>query len=353
MGLFKKGENWFIDYYRGGHRKREKIGPSKSLAKEVLIKRQNEVSEGKYFPERRKSIFFHVFADKYWNLEGIHLKAKGIRGVLNTFKIQFENKTLSEITSADVQNYYNITVDRTSAATANRQINFLSPMFNRAKEWGDFYGENPVAKVRRRKEENRRLRFLSEEEIKNLLGIADTRLRPLLACAILTGMRKGEMLGLRWENLDLEHGTIFILKSKSGKAREIPIGKRLEEIFLSLGPRAQGSVFNLPEITMRRHFARALENANIQGFRFHDLRHTFASHFVMRTGDLPALQKLLGHSSPQMTQRYAHLAKEHLFAKMEKFESSMPIESVNLARDGHSMDTSSKIEIPENAEKSL
>ncbi len=60
-------------------------------------------------------------------------------------------------------------------------------------------------------------------------------------------------------------------------------GVDIAEIFLSLGPRAQGSVFNLPEITMRRLFARALENANIQGFRFHDLRHTFASHFVMRT----------------------------------------------------------------------
>ncbi len=334
MGLLKKGENWYIDYYQGGRRKREKIGPSKSLAREVLLKRQNEVSEGKYFPERSKNILFRVFADKYWNLEGRHLKAKGIKGVLNTFKIQFGNKTLSEITSADVQNFYNMTADRTSAATANRQINFLSPLFNRAKEWGDFHGDNPVAKARRRREENKRLRFLSEEEIKNLLNAADARLHPLLACAIMTGMRKGEILGLRWENVDLERHMIFILKSKSGKAREIPIGKRLLEILSSLVPKANGAVFEIPEITMRRKFARALEDANIMGFRFHDLRHTFASHFVMRTGDLPALQKLLGHASPQMTQRYAHLAQEHLFAKMEKFDASMPVEPLSLPQKG-------------------
>ena len=354
MGLLKKGENWYIDYYRGGRRKREKIGPSKSLAREVLLKRQNEVSEGKYFPERaQRSILFSQAVEKYWRLEGQYLKAKGVRGVLKVLESKFGDRKLAEISAGDLQEIYNEKASATSASTANRIMAFLSPLFNRAKEWGDFHGDNPVKNVKRRKEENKRLRFLSEEEIKNLLNAADARLRPLLACAIMTGMRKGEILGLRWENVDLERHLIFILKSKSGKAREIPIGKRLLEILSSLGPKANGAVFEIPEITMRRKFARALENANIEQFRFHDLRHTFASHFVMRTGDLPALQKLLGHASPQMTQRYAHLAQEHLFAKMEKFDAAMPVESLSLPQDGHYMDTKAIDAFRENANKCL
>ena len=340
MGILKKGENWYVDYYCGGHRKREKIGPSKSLAKEVFLKRRSEVAERRFFPERSKaSIFFSQAVEKYWKLEGQYLKAKGIRAVFKTLESRFGDRKFAEISLADLQEFYNEKAELTSASTANRIMAFLSPLFNRAKEWGDFFGENPAEKIRRRKPSSHRLRFLSEVEIKELLNASETRIRPVLACAILTGMRKGEILGLRWENVDLEHDTIFILKSKSGKPREIPISKKLKEVFLGLRPKSIGSVFDMPEITLRRQFARALKNGKIQEFRFHDLRHTFASHFVMRTGDLPSLQKILGHSSPQMTQRYAHLAKEHLAAKMDKFDALMPIESADLPQDGHFLDT--------------
>jgi len=334
MAIFEKAGNWYIDYYAAGKRRREKIGPSKTLAREILLKRQTEVVEGRFFPERRRAARpFVEFVDKYWELEGRHLKAKGVRGVLAAFKARFGGKLMSEITAADVQAYYNETADRASAATANRQMNFLSPVFNRAKEWGDYQGENPAAKVRRRREDNRRLRFLSEEEIKRLLGCASDRIRPLLACALLTGMRRGEILRLQWENVDIERSLIYILASKSGKPRELPIGRNLTQTLLALGPRAAGPVFGVPEITLRTHFKFALIAADIRDFRFHDLRHTFASHFIMRMGDLPALQKLLGHSSPEMTQRYAHLAKKHLASEIDAFDAAMPIRAENFPKN--------------------
>ncbi|MBI4050991.1 MAG: site-specific integrase [Elusimicrobia bacterium] len=140
------------------------------------------------------------------------------------------------------------------------------------------------------------------------------RIRPIIMCALLTGMRKGEILNLRWENLDLDHNIIYVLDSKSGKPREIPIAPQLQEVFIGLGRKASGNVFEVPEITLRRQFGIGIKAAGITGFRFHDLRHTFASYFVMKTGDLPALQRLLGHSSPMMTQRYAHLSQSHLTA---------------------------------------
>ena len=90
----------------------------------------------------------------------------------------------------------------------------------------------------------------------------------------------------------------------------------LKDTLLSLGPKTAGSVFELPEITLRRYFAMALEAARIPQFRFHDLRHTFASHFAMKTSDLPALQQILGHVTIQMTMRYAHLSDKHLHDRM-------------------------------------
>jgi integrase len=354
MGIFKKGESWYVDYYGNGRRVREKVGPSKSLAREVLVKRQSQVAERRFFPERAKlSITFAEMVERYWKLEGQYLKAKGIRAVFDGMKAQFKEKRLGDISVSDLQEFYNKKAEATSVATANRNLAFISPLFNRAREWGDFFGENPVEKIRRRKQNNHRLRFLSEDEIRELLRACDGRIRPILVCAILTGMRKGELLGLSWENVDLEHDTIFILKSKSGKPREIPIASKLKDVFLALGRKESGPVFDVTEITLRRCFIRARKDAKIPSFRFHDLRHTFASHFIMRTGDLPTLQKILGHCSPQMTQRYAHLAQGHLAAEMRIFDSSMPVEAAGLVRDGHYMDTRRKIAVEIVAEKAL
>ena len=145
-----------------------------------------------------------------------------------------------------------------------------------------------------------------------------------LVCALHTGMRRGEVLGLRWENVNLAQRVIYILRSKAGKPREIPITDQLAGTLEGLGPQPGGLVFRISLSTVRRCFASALEGANILNFRFHDLRHTFASHYVMRTSDLPALQQLLGHSTLKMTQRYAHLSKQHLALGMDTFSKGMP-----------------------------
>jgi site-specific recombinase XerD len=89
----------------------------------------------------------------------------------------------------------------------------------------------------------------------------------------------------------------------------------------------------MPVKALQRHFTKALERAGIEKFRFHDLRHTFASHFVMSTGDLPALQRLLGHSSLKMTQRYAHMSKAHLAREMKAFAAGMRLGPLPMMRD--------------------
>jgi len=324
MGVIRKGENWFIDYRFQGRRIREKAGMNRARAELALAKRKTEMLEGRFFRKKdEQTVRFGEFAETYWELHGRHKRADSYESMLRFLVAAFGEERLGQITVPMILKYRNEVMERSSAANANRHHALLRSILNKAIEWEKLAGPNPAAKIKQQRENNHRLRFLSEEEIARLLYICHPRVFPVVACALLTGMRKGEILGLRWENIDIERGTLYVLESKSGKPREIPISPKLAVVLGKLTPAAEGPVFEVPEITLRRAFSRALKDAKIEGFRFHDLRHTFASHYVMRTGDLPSLQKLLGHHSPMMTQRYAHLASSHLRQGMLRFDSGM------------------------------
>ena len=329
MAIFKKRGKWWIGFPLGNRKyRREAIGPSYALARQILAKRLTEVAERREFPGRvANARTFLEVATKYWELEGQYLKSSIWVYMLAILKTEFGSRKIGSITVADIQSYYNRKRNETSNTTANRWVGLLSVIFNRARVWGDFYGENPCTRIQRGRETAHRLRFLSHDEMDHLLAVVHPRLYPIVMCALLTGMRRGEMLGLTWENVSLDQDTLYILESKSGKPRELPIPGKLREVLLSLGPKPAGKVFDLPVIMLRRFFAQALKDAGIFGFRFHDLRHTFASHFLMKTNDLPALQRLLGHSSPVMTQRYAHLSRGHMASNMAVFEAAIPVKS--------------------------
>lgn len=334
MGLFKKQGVWWVDFYANGKRKREKVGTSHKLAQEVLAKRKVEIAEGKFFPERhKKSITFSEMADLYWELHGKQTpSATPIFYQLRLLKAFFGDKTLDQVSVPDVIQYLNGVKEKHSAATANRHHNTLRAIFNRAIEWEKYDGKNPAAKVRQFRVENSRTRFLENADITRLLAACDEEIQPIVTFALLTGMRQGEILNLRWEHIDLTNGVVHVLKTKSGEPREIPMAGKLRALIESIRGGDGGKVFNIHVRALSRHFEKALTLAGIQDFRFHDLRHTFASHFIMRTNDLPATQKLLGHKSPRMTQRYAHLSKGHLQVEMQVFDAgwtSIPMISKN------------------------
>ena len=204
-------------------------------------------------------------------------------------------------------------------------------MLNKAVEWGMLEG-NPFKKGQKLmfKENNHRLRFLSEAEIKALLAVCPPHLRPIVETALLTGMRKEELLSLKWEQIN--HGLINLIKTKSVNPRLIPISGRLVEIFQQLRHQNQlkspyvfcdgeGRRFN----SVKRSFATACHKAGIEKFRFHDLRHTFASHLLMRGASLKTVQELLGHSDIKMTMRYAHLSPGHLQDSVNLLKTWLPI----------------------------
>ena len=323
MAIFKKQGVWWIDFYVGGKRKRERVGSSHKLAEEVLCKRKLEIAEGKYFPLRQsKTITFTDMADLYWELHARQISSAQVTGyTLKRLKGFFGAKEMDKITVPDILQYLNGVKERASAATANRHHNTLRAIFNRALEWEKYDGKNPAAKVKQFRVENSRTQFLENSDITRLLAACDAEIQPIVTLALLTGMRRGEIVNLRWEHIDLTNGAIHVLKTKSGEPREIPIAPKLRALLESIRKGDGGSVFGLSTRVINTRFSMALKLAGITNFRFHDLRHTFASHFVMRTNDLPSTQKLLGHKSPRMTQRYAHLSKGHLQVEMQVFDA--------------------------------
>ena len=343
-GIIQRGLKFWISYNVNGQRIRESAGQSLPLAREALIKLKAEAAEGKYFPHRKNNnTTFRAIADKFWEMRGQHLRSGSWRYMLTELVNNFGHMPVSKISKFDIETYYNKIRARASVSTANRHLTLIKSVFNKAISWEMFNGTNPATKIRKIKEPANRLRYLSQTEIRNILGACDARIRPLLAAALLTGMRRGELLALTWANIDFAQGIIYITQSKSGKPREIPIVQNLRDILEGMGPQAPAAkVFDMPIITLRRYFDKALTAAGISGFHFHDLRHTFASHFIMKTGNLPALQKLLGHASPIMTQRYAHLSSGYLQAEMRAFNSCMPAGAVlspEIKAIGHNLDT--------------
>ncbi|GAG10203.1 unnamed protein product, partial [marine sediment metagenome] len=205
-------------------------------------------------------------------------------------------------------------------ASVNRELSVLKTAFNIAIKW-KMADENPVRDVRFLRQPDPRERILTEEEEKRLLEASTEHLKPVIMIALRTGMRKGEIANLEWEQVDMRHREIEVTKTKSGKKRIIPVSGGLYELFLSMRGKNGGSEFVFqyedPKTGERKHlkyFRRAFESAcrraGIKKLTFHDLRHTFASRLVRAGVDLITVKDLLGHHSVKTTERYTHSGQE-------------------------------------------
>ncbi len=206
------------------------------------------------------------------------------------------------------------------SASINREVSILRKMFSIAVENG-WIDKNPylARKVKPLREDSRRERFLEPSEEKNLLGQCTDNyeyLKPILICALHTGMRKSEILNLKWQYIDLDKGYITVTQTKSGKDRNIPISATLRQHLRILKDNRQSDhVFvnhdtQKPYYDLKRSFAEILDQAKIRGLRFHDLRHTAATRMVAAGIDLIVVQDILGHACISTTMRYSHPVPE-------------------------------------------
>jgi len=149
--------------------------------------------------------------------------------------------------------------------------------------------------------------------------------------ALHTGMRKGEILKLRWENVNWQRKTLLLLDAKNGESRRLPIDSVLLRELSEHRGRVQKRRMGLPQLRQRRkrrtdggregQFWPGAERRRNHEFRFHDLRHTLASHYMMKGGQLYALSNILGHKDLKMTQRYAKLSPEYMDSQRDRMDT--------------------------------
>jgi site-specific recombinase XerD len=328
-GIFERPKDsgiWWVRYADNfGRIHREKVGP-KGLAKTVYQKRKVEVKEGKFFPEnlrRRREILFKDMVKLYLedharpNKRSYRDDCRRVKRLLDAFG----EKALSEISTQDAARFKARLSQEVSPATVNRFLALLKTIFNKGIQWGKTK-DNPARGVKLFKENGQRVRFLSEEEEDNLKTEFPPEYWPLVEFAIHTGTRQGEMFNLRWTDINFQTKiiTIPIPQSKSGEMKHIPMNDRVIEILRALPSRMKGEwVFPSSKETTpmngnnftKRVFIPAVKKAEIENFRWHDLRHTFASRLVMKGNDLRTVQELMGHKDIKMTLRYSHLSPAH------------------------------------------
>lgn len=226
----------------------------------------------------------------------------------------FGSVFLQEINPVDIEKFRSQRLSEgISKLRVNRNLAIMKKMFNLAIDWG-YAQTNPVRRVRFFSEyENLKERVLTDEEETRLLAACAPYLKSIVITALNTGMRRGEVLGLRWSQISLPQRSIRVERTRSGKVRFVPINDFLYREFQRLA-RANGSaeyVFLNPRnherlVDTSTGFDAAKKRARITGLRFHDLRHTFASRLVARGVDLITIKDLLGHHSVITTQRYTH-----------------------------------------------
>jgi integrase len=210
-----------------------------------------------------------------------------------------------------------------SAAAINRPLAALRHLLQLAHE--EWQLLPAVPKIRLEKEPQGRIRWLEPDEEARLLDACRTsknrQLAPIVTVALESGLRKGELLGLSWDRVDLSRGVLRLEITKSGKRREVPMRQAVYDILAGLPSPRTGRVW--PKGKIRTAWENAVEEAKLDDFHFHDCRHHFASWFVMRGGSLQALKEILGHADYGTTLRYAHLAPEHLRQEVAKTERAM------------------------------
>jgi integrase len=235
----------------------------------------------------------------------------------------FGTKQLDQIGAREIETFKSLKLRQgKSAKTVNNMLTILRKMLSVAQEWGTIPF---VPKVKWLKVPPNKFDFLTFEEADRLMAAADGEWRTMITLALKTGLRLGELLALSWDDVDLVAGRLVVSRNlsrgkittpKNGKTREIPLG---DDVLASLKRHrhlrgdivfCQSNGRMLTKGEMRHPLKRACKRAGLRHVGWHVLRHTFASHLVMRNAPIKAVQELMGHSTVTMTERYAHLSPD-------------------------------------------
>ncbi|MDA7857938.1 tyrosine-type recombinase/integrase [bacterium] len=337
-GEERKSKNWTIRYRVNG-KSREETFPTKKLAEDRLYKVRIEMKEGRYFDIRkRKKILFEDLAVEYKErIENDEKRGRNsTKYFIDNLLKEFRGKYIDEITIKMVESYKDkraneisqVSKQKVKKGTVNHDLSCLRTMLNKAKAWGYYIKENPISKggVELYKPSKHRSKKLSKYQIGRLIECCSESVRPVVTIALNTGMRRGEILNLKWRNIQtipskdkvdnlILKTNIHVEESKNGEERYIPISPSLTNMFetIKINKSVQEDDFVFEIKDLRKSFKKALRDAELidKDIHFHDLRHIFATQYAQTPGArLRDLQYMLGHKSLAMTMRYAHYIED-------------------------------------------
>lgn len=338
MGLYKRKDSdiWWMSFSTMNRQYKKSTGTEdRKLAERIHDSVKGRIALGTWIPEAeaKQRFTFSELTEKYsaW-AEGRHKSWSGSRhymiGQLDKYFGQYD---LNQIDVQMIEQFQTDQIKRgLNAGGVNRLVSSLKAMFTKALDW-KMTDEAVIITVRRVKAlkgEVKRLRYLSVQECQELFNSCDAYLKPIVQFALNSGCRRGEILNLKWDNVDLKHGFISLIETKNGERRETPINDTLRSVLQGITRRLDvpyvffdSETGGPASIRFEKRFKTAVKKAGIKDFHFHDLRHTFASHLVMAGVDITTVSKLLGHKSLTMTLRYSHLAPAHLQAGIKKLDN--------------------------------
>jgi integrase len=337
------GKTYWIEFYtKEGRRKRERIGPNKALAETVHRKRLVERAEGKLLDKKKgDKIRFDQLAKHYLSLAEVKTKKSFIRDERSIKKLEyfFKTKLITSISPSLIGNYQSQRLaeksyrgGETKAATVNREIACLKTMFNKAIRDGKLE-KNPMRGVKLLPENNERDRVLSIEEWEKYKSHCPAWYLPIATAAYRTAMRKGEILNLTIPRVDLKEGFIRLRpeETKTSKGRSIPIHPELMEVLnnaMKVRHLNCELVFHQDGKPITPHDVRvahelACKEAGIEGFVFHDFRHTCINNWRKEGHDYFKIMAVSGHKTISVFKRYNMVDEAELKTLIFQIDTSV------------------------------
>ncbi len=337
--------HWFYDFRVNRMRYRNTTETAnKQDAKNIEARERSRVLDGRHQIRQQPDVTFKTFGNTYLTdyAEQHKRSVERDREILKVLGRAFGSLILHEITAHRIEQFkrerltgkwrghkHKGAEKPIQPGTVNRELDTLRGVFSKAVEWG-YLVEHPMRRVKRLRVDNRRTRILTADEQSRLLAACPRKLGRMVTLALMTGARIGELLALRW--VDLEAGELVFLETKNGRTRRLPIGPGLRAVFDAIPHTSSEWVFTNTRTHDRytvngvaHSFKRAVLRAGIGSgdVTLHTLRHTALSQMIAGGLDDYTVMEVSGHSSTRMLARYTHPTAERKVAALESFAPSM------------------------------
>lgn len=315
MTIKLRGDTWWLDVQINGKRVRESLKTGdKKAAQELHDMRRAELWQTRMLKVKPKRAFREACIR--WLTERAHKRSiSDDRDKVAYFMPRLGDTLLSDITRDMVEAALPADV---APATRNRYRALVRAILRACEREWDWIDRAPALRVEA--EPTRRVAFLTREQAENLVAALPERYRMPVRFALLTGLRRANVFGMCWEDIDLERGTAIVHadEAKAGRRIVVPLNAQARQLLQALPEPRKGRVWGDLTRVWASTWKAATKRAGVPWCRFHDLRHTWASWHAQAGTPMSVLQELGGWHSPQMVQKYAHLSPEHLVAAAER-----------------------------------